>query len=118
VVANDGFNETAVTTAPIKVQPVPPTLRILTPQPQTSFPHSTPIRLEAAAFGNNRMPLRGKTLTWLVDGRQAGHGLVIQVRGLKPGRHDAKVIAQDGALKSTRQVTFTVRPATAQPRAS
>jgi hypothetical protein len=111
LVASDGFNETAVITGPIKVQPVPPMLTILTPQPKASFPRSTPVRLEAAAFGNNRMPLRGKKLTWVVDGRRAGNGLVIELRGLKLGRHDAKVVAQDGSLKSTRQVTFTIRPA-------
>jgi hypothetical protein len=111
LVASDGFNETTVITGPIKIQPVPPTLTIVTPQPRTSFPRSTPVRLEAAAFGNDRMPLRGKKLTWVVDGRRVGNGRVIELRGLKPGRHSAKVVAQDGSLKSTRQVTFTTRPA-------
>ena len=111
LVASDGFNEVSVVSKPIVVLAGPPTLKILTPLPRTSFPRSAPVRLEAVAFGNDRTAMRGAKLTWTVDGRRAGTGRVVELRYLKPGRHEATVAARDGSLTSTRRVVFTVRPA-------
>jgi hypothetical protein len=109
LVASDGFNQTAVTTGPIMVKPVPPELTILSPKMKMSFARSSPVRLEATAFGNNRGPLPPKQLTWLIDGRRVGSGRSLEAHGLKPGRHIAKLVARDGQLTSIRKVTFTIR---------
>jgi hypothetical protein len=109
LVASDGFNESAVVIEPISVLAAPPNLEILEPEADTNFPHTTPIRLQAAAFGNDLQPLPESQLEWSVDGRDAGSGVDVEVLDLKPGRHTAKVVARDGKLASTREVSFTIR---------
>lgn len=112
LVASDGFNESAVVIGPITVRAAPPQLEILAPEAETTFPHTTPIRLQAAAFGNDLMPLPEKQLEWSVDGRAAGSGMDVEVLNLKPGRHTAKVVARDGSVTSTREVKFSIRKQT------
>jgi hypothetical protein len=109
LVASDGFNESEVVVGPITVRAAPPQLEILAPEAETTFPHTTPIRLQAAAFGNDLMPLPEKQLEWSIDGRGVGSGVDLEVLDLKPGSHTAKVVARDGSVTTTREVKFAIR---------
>lgn len=108
IVANDGFNETEGKPVAIRVTAAAPLLEILAPQSGEDFPASTPVRLLAAGFGDQAMPLPADHLEWSVDGEKAGSGPEVEVRNLKAGSHVAKVIAQDGKLTTTREVKFTI----------
>jgi len=108
IVVSDGFNETAAIVEPISVERAAPLLEVAEPEPDTIFPATTPIRLQAAAFGNDRQPLAVERIQWFVDGVEAGTGTEVEVRSLERGDHVAKVIAWDGELSSEREVRFRV----------
>ena len=116
LVASDGFNETVVEVGPIIVVPSAPQLEILTPEQGTTFPHTTPIQLQAAAFGNDRMAVSGDQLEWSVDGKVVGSGASVEVHGLETGAHTARIVARDGKLSSEREVKFMIdKQTTAMP---
>ena len=116
LVASDGFNETVAEIGPITVRASAPQLEILAPAANTAFPHTTPVRLQAAAFGNDRLPLADDKFEWSVDGRAMRNGADAEVRDLETGTHTAKVVAYDGDLTSVREVKFAIRnQATAMP---
>jgi len=108
VVVNDGFNETESRTSVITVRAAPPILDIIAPTPGSTFPITTPIRLQAAAFGDGSEPLTTKQIEWLVDNASVGFGAEVEVQSLKPGSHVATIIAREGKLTSTRDVTFAI----------
>jgi hypothetical protein len=113
VVANDGFNEAEQIVEPVVVTAAPPIVEVLSPANGSSFPETTPIRLFASAFGDGNIPLTGDAVQWSVDGQAAGKGVETELRGLKPGKHDATVAARDDGFSSKKQITFTVSPAKA-----
>jgi hypothetical protein len=108
VAVSDGFNETESRTIVITVIAAPPLLDIIAPEPGTTFPISTPIRLQGAAFGDGGEPLSEKQIEWLVDDASVGLGAEVELTNLKPGSHVAKIIAREGKLTSTREVAFAI----------
>ncbi len=118
ITANDGFNETTETVEHIKVSAAGILLEIIAPQTGTSFPHASPIRLEAAAFRDQFTPLTAEHLIWSVDGVKVGIGSEVEVRNLQSGKHTAKVTANDGDSTASREIVFIVRTRPAQSNPS
>jgi hypothetical protein len=87
IVASDGLNQTEALISPLVVKAAPPILEILTPTPNTDFPDTTPLRLRAAAFGDETKPLPKEALEWSIDGKPLGTGAEVEIRDLKPGKH-------------------------------
>ncbi|MGQ0554624.1 MAG: hypothetical protein ACT4PN_01585 [Nitrospiraceae bacterium] len=112
LVASDGFNETATEIGKITVKPSPPHVEILAPESDITLPHTTPVRLQAVAFGNDLKPLADKQLEWYVDGKGVGIGVDVEVRDLETGSHIAKVVAHDGRGTNTREVKFAIHKQT------
>jgi hypothetical protein len=74
-----------------------------------------PMRLWAAATDMAGAPLEGDACTWLVDRREAGHGIDLWVIAPPPGDHEAILIVRSPAGEvrlSTRFVTIGIDAAT------
>lgn len=110
VVITDGFNEAEQVTAPFVVRAAPPLLEIKGVADGASYPQSTPIRMQAAAFGDGQLPLDGKNIRWVVDGREAGYGMELELLDREPGRHFVQVYAREGKLESALELSFFVHP--------
>jgi hypothetical protein len=109
LVVRDGFNETAREIGPIVVQPAAPQLEIRGVEFGGSYPRSTPLRLQAAAFGEGQLPLPDEAIRWSLDGRELEAGAEVEIRDLEPGKHVARVVALEGKLESFRELGFEVR---------
>lgn len=95
--------ETVAEIGPITVKPSPPQVEILAPESDITLPHTTPVRLQAVAFGNDLTPLANKQLERSVDGKGVGSGVDVGVRDLETGSHVAKVVAHaSGSLSHGR----------------
>jgi hypothetical protein len=110
VVISDGFNEVEQEIGPFIVRASAPLLEIQGVPDGASFPQSTPLRFQAAAFGDGLMPLSPKNIRWSLDGKELGAGAEIEVRNLEAGRHFVQAVAREGKLESAREVMFEVRP--------
>jgi hypothetical protein len=66
--------------------------------------------MQAAAFGDGQLPLDGKNIRWVVDGKEMGEGAELELLYREPGKHFVQVYAREGKLESTREVMFVVHP--------
>lgn len=105
VVVNDGFHETAATSARFRAAGNPPTVRILAPARGTRVRSDTTVALSGEAIADSLKLVTGTRLRWFDGQRRLGTGERIAARGLRPGRRRIRLVATDAAGRSATAVT-------------
>ncbi|MEA2427070.1 MAG: large repetitive protein, partial [Thermoleophilaceae bacterium] len=115
VFANDGFNETAVTSARFRALGRPPTVRITSPSSGERIADDAPAHLSGQAFDDAFQQLGGRHMQWFSHGRRLGSGASINPVGLRPGRNRITLVARD-ALGRLARASVTVRVLAVPPQ--
>ena len=110
VVASDGVNSTAATSAAFTVPSAGPEVHVTFPAPGAVFRRSHSIWLQGAAFDDEDGTLEGQALTWRSDrDGLLGHGESVAASDLSPGLHTLTLTARDSDGNTARgEVRVTV----------
>ena len=105
VVVNDGWNETAVVSAPFLALGSPPHVTITDPAHPARIADDGQLALTGQAADDRRRDLTGRSLTWFVGRRKVGSGATLSVTDLPPGAQTVRLVARDasGRTGSARQ---------------
>ena len=114
VVVNDGFHESAATSAPFRAAGHPPTVRILAPGSGTRVRADTTVSLAGEAIADSLKLLTGSRLRWFDGKRRLGSGERVAVSGLRPGVRRIRLVATDAAGRRAEAVT-TLRVTAVDP---
>lgn len=102
---NDGFNESAVTSEKLTSAGAPPVVRIEQPGARERVMGGAAVVLRGTAFDDSGRLLASRRLTWFDGRRKLGTGRAVTARGLAPGRHRLRLVANDAL---GRQASSTV----------
>ncbi len=106
---NDGFNESAATSARFTAFGSPPQASILSPAPHTRVNGDALVPLAGQAFDQQLRNLTGRSLQWFDGPFLLGHGATLAAGPLAPGINHIKLAARDGAGRiGSATITVTV----------
>jgi len=109
--ANDGFDTASVMSKSLKAKGSPPTVIIDSPTDGQSYRGEALIHLRGEALDDAPSPLRGKSVTWSIDGNNVGSGLSATAHALSPGEHHVTLTATDKqGRKGSASITIHVAP--------
>ena len=108
--ANDGFTETARTSARFVSDGAPPTVRIVTPARAVTIRADATLVAQGDAYDDRGRRISPRRLTWRLGGRIVGHGRQLGAVDLPAGRQRLQFRARDyrgrrGASSVTVRVT-------------
>ncbi len=111
---NDGFNETAGVSGPLRAVGSPPAVTIEPSRRRLRIPADATLALRGHAFDDAFRLLRGRSLRWATGRRVLARGEGVGVSGLTPGSHVIRLVARDRAGRegsaAVRVQVTAVRP--------
>jgi hypothetical protein len=110
--ALDGFRQGVAIVTSVRIPPGPPQVSILEPAKTASVPADGMISLAGQAFDANSKLMKGRALTWLVDGRRVASGATAMTSGLKPGIRKISLVAVSGGRRGVATVRLKVTKVT------
>jgi hypothetical protein len=93
--ANDGFTETARTSARFVSDGAPPTVRIVTPTHAVTIRADATLVAQGDAYDDRGRRISPRRLTWRLGGRTVGHGRQLGAVDLPAGRQRLQLRAHD-----------------------
>lgn len=108
VIYSNGLRATAAATRMFRLEPLGPSLLIVSPRPRTTLTTAQPLLLQGQVIDPER-PDRGKPserLTWWLDGREVGRGSCACIDRLKPGRR--QIVLRYGDERDAVHTSTTV----------
>jgi len=110
---NDGFNETAAVSGPLRALGSAPAVTIERVRTRRVAADAT-LSLRGHAFDDAFRPLPARRLRWVDRGRVIGRGAGLGVAGLSPGTHLIRLVARDHSGRdgsaAIRMRVLAVRP--------
>lgn len=100
VTINDGFNDGVAVSDRFQAEGVPPQVRILDPQSDTSINEDVELHLIGEAYDDQGNPLKEDMLQWYNGDKLLGHGQQLGVSGLSPGLYVIQLKARDAFRRS------------------
>lgn len=111
VIASDGYNTTAATSAPFTVPNRKPVVTITAPAPGGVLPAGKTVTLAGSAMDVEEGGLSGAALKWTLNGEPATAGQSVNVGALPSGDYTAQLTATDGqGASGSASVSFSVAP--------